>query len=181
MIKSYRYKCRECGREVSILSKGLCPYCRSKELPKKERKPIRSRVKSKREDDNYSSFFAKHIEILSEKRMSMFSGKSIYMPSTCNICHILPKRRYKSVAKEDLNILYLTHDEHTRFDYLLDTLDFENLRKEFGDIYRLAVMRVEYMSLQGMIKEHGRLLDEFEKHFKKVENGNTEDKAADAP
>lgn len=163
------YKCRECGREVVILSKGLCPYCRSKELPKKERKPIKTKVKVKKEEENYSSFFAKHIEKLEEIKMSMLSGKSIYYPSTCNICHILPKRRYKSVAKEDLNILYLTQEEHTRFDYLLDTLDFDNLKKEFEHIYDLAIIRVEMMSIQGMIKERGKLIEEFEKHF--TQNG----------
>lgn len=169
-MKQRKYKCRNCGKEVVILSKGLCPYCRSKELPKKERKPIKLKVKVKSKEENYSSFFAKHIEILSGSRMSL-SGRSIYEPSTCNICHILPKRKYKSVAKEDLNIIYLTHDEHTRFDYLLDTLDFDNLKKEFWYIYKLTVSRVERMSSQGMIVERGRLIEEFEKHFEDLKNG----------
>lgn len=169
MLNRKLYKCRECGKEVPILSKGLCPYCRSKELPKKEKKPIRCRPKKKNEEDNYSYFFFKHLDMLSQRPVSMLSGLAIHSPSTCNICHILPKRKYKSVAKEDLNILYLTQEEHTRFDYLLDTLDFDRLEKEFKHIFNLSIIRVQIMSLEGKIQERGKLLDKFESYFDKIE------------
>lgn len=73
------------------------------------------------------------------------------------------------MAKEDLNILYLTQEEHTRFDYLLDTLDFDRLEKEFKHIFNLSIIRVQIMSLEGKIQERGKLLDKFESYFDKIE------------
>lgn len=151
------YKCKECGREVVILSKGLCPGCRSRQLPKKQVKPIRARPKKK--EKSYSSFYAECLGILSERRMSDFSGKHIPIPSVCNVCHILPKRRYKSVAEDMDNIIFLTDEEHTRYDYLLDTLDLDTMKKESPLLYFLTLTRFQSLRLSGKVKETGKLFD----------------------
>ena len=164
MVQKRAYVCDRCGREVRIRSKGLCPACRAKELSEnKERKPFLHKTissKKKTKDPELSGFFRLMLDKLNERKMSE-TGRSIPFPTVCNVCHILPKRIYKSVAKERLNILFLTNEEHTRFDYLLDTLDFEGLEKEFGFVWWKAVYRINTMKKNGYIKERGRLIIEF--------------------
>lgn len=163
------YKCERCGREVAIRSKGLCPVCRAKERPTGERKPFLHKTissKKKTKDPELSGFFRLMLEELNEKRMSE-TGRSIPMPTVCNVCHILPKRTYKSVAKERKNIIFLTDTEHTRFDHLMDTLDFDRLEQEFGHVWKRAGEAIFHMERQGMIKERGRLIIEFLNRYEK--------------
>ena len=106
------------------------------------------------------------LDELNERKMSE-TGRSIPFPTVCNVCHILPKRMYKSVAKKRKNIIFLTDTEHTRFDYLLDTLNFDLLESEFGHVWKKAVEAILYMEQQGMIKERGRLIIEFLNRYEK--------------
>lgn len=164
MVQKRTYVCDRCGREVRIRSKGLCPACRAKELNEnKERKPFLHKTvtsKKKTKDPELSGFFRLMLDELNEKRMSE-TGRSIPMPTVCNVCHILPKRIYKSVAKERRNIIFLTDTEHTRFDYLLDTMDFDGLEREFGHVWAKTCRTILDMERQGMINERGRLIIEF--------------------
>lgn len=168
MLKKKLYECHECGAMVVILSKGLCPRCRKKQMPAKKRTPIKSKIKIKPENENYSAFYAECIEELSNYRMSEYSGKPIYNIGTCNICHILPKRIYKSVAKDRRNIIFLTQEEHTRFDYLLDTMDLDKLKIEMPLLYNIVIQRVKLMNDEKSILECGRLKDRIEEEIKKI-------------
>lgn len=163
-IKSY--KCERCGREVKIRSKGLCPSCRAKELSKEKkldriekRSTERKVAKRKVKDPELSGFFRSMLEELSERRTSE-TGASIHYPTVCNVCHILPKRWYKSVAKDRENVIFLTDSEHDLFDSMLDRMDFEGLEEKFGAVWRLAVKRILSMEESGKIKERGRLIIE---------------------
>lgn len=141
---------------VRVRSKGLCPSCRSKEMPKK--------VYRKKKKEGLSDFFGEMIEFLRLSGIS-YTGRSIYEPSVCNICHILPKRIYKSVAKERMNIIFLTEDEHTLFDRYLDCLEFDELERVFGAVWELALRQVKNMYDEGLIKENGRLLSAIEERY----------------
>ena len=83
------------------------------------------------------------------------TGAYIPCPGVSNICHLYPKRKYKSVAEDNDNIIYLTADEHTRFDYLLDTMDFSRLLDEFGNVWLLAARRMR--DLTPRVEEDGKL------------------------
>lgn len=144
--------CERCGRMVTIRSKGLCPACRAKELPPKERAAIR--VKTKPKGKSLAVFFGAHVARLSMIRRSA-TGAYIPCPGVSNICHLYPKRKYKSVAEDNDNIIYLTADEHTRFDYLLDTMDFSRLLDEFGNVWLLAARRMR--DLAPRVEEDGKL------------------------
>lgn len=144
--------CERCGRMVTIRSKGLCPACRAKELPPKERAAIR--VKAKPKGKGIAVFFGAHVARLSMTRRSA-TGAYIPCPGVSNICHLYPKRKYKSVAEDNDNIIYLTADEHTRFDYLLDTMDFSRLLDEFGNVWLLAARRMR--DLAPKVEEDGKL------------------------
>lgn len=137
---------------VTIRSKGLCPACRAKELPPKERAAIR--VKAKPKGKSLAVFFGAHVARLSMTRRSA-TGAYIPCPGVSNICHLYPKRKYKSVAEDNDNIIYLTADEHTRFDYLLDTMDFSRLLDEFGNVWLLAARRMR--DLAPRVEEDGKL------------------------
>lgn len=157
------YKCSECGREVVILSKGMCPLCRSKSVPKKPRAAIKSKPKKKA--TNYSNFYRMCIEELFTLKMSEYSGKAIICPTTCNICHILPKRIYKSVAEDRGNIIFLTDEEHNKFDKFLDSMDLDGLKSEMPGLYSMMMTKVRALLADEKIKERGRLIYAIEKEI----------------
>lgn len=98
--------------------------------------------------------FGAHVARLSMVRRSL-TGMYIPCPGVGNICHLYPKRRYKSVAEDNDNVIYLTIDEHTRFDYLLDTMDFDRLLEEFGDTWLLVAKKMR--DLAPKVEEDGKL------------------------
>ena len=49
----------------------------------------------------------------------------------------------------------MTADEHTRFDYLLDTMDFDRLLEEFGDTWLLVAKKMK--DLAPKVEEDGKL------------------------
>ena len=152
-MKRKLYKCERCGREVPVRSKGLCPACRSKETGGIKKKPMLA----SRKNPGLPDFFKMMIEKLSETCMSC-TGKPIPNPSSLNICHILPKRKYSSVATEGENIIFLTAEEHERFDYLLDSFQFDALDSELSVAWGRAVRQVIEMEKEGKIKERGKLI-----------------------
>ena len=85
-----------------------------------------------------------------------------------NICHLYPKRKYKSVAEDNDNIIYLTADEHTRFDYLLDTMDFSRLLDEFINVWLLAARRMR--DLAPRVEEDGKLKPDYYHGQKKTKH-----------
>lgn len=147
------YPCKACGKLVTLRSHGLCPSCRAKVLGAKGRKPLASHKKT----TGLPGFFDAMLWKLRESGMS-YTGRPIAFPTVANVCHILPKRAYKSVAEDEDNIVFLTHGEHTRFDHLVDTLDFAALEKEFPFVWQRAVRQVLGMYRDGKIKETGKIL-----------------------
>lgn len=106
------------------------------------------------------------LEKLEDSRIS-YTGKPIHFPTVCNVCHILPKRFYKSVATEEQNIIFLSDSEHTRFDHLLDCLEFDKLEQEFPGVWKIALDRIKTMMKENKIKECGKLMLEIQdKYFK---------------
>lgn len=156
MIARRMIPCERCGKPVAVRSKGLCPACRRMELreagSQRERKPIKATRKAK--DTDLSWFYGRHIQRLREIGMSL-TGRRIINPTVSNICHLYPKRRYVSVAMDDRNVVYLTAGEHTRLDYLLDTMDFDRLSAEFGKAW--DIMSGMMVSLAPEVIENGKL------------------------
>lgn len=118
-----------------------------------EKKAVQSTIR-----DEYFEWHIKHCKSSEE------SGKPINDPARTNICHLWPKRTYKSVQGDLDNCIYLTWEEHTRFDYLLDIFDFETLEKEYK-CWSKVVKRME--NLLPKIEENGKLRYRFEEYLKK--------------
>ena len=168
--------CKTCGVPVTIRSKGECPPCRAKTLSvlkegsgggasKFFSKPnIGRKTKRKPKISTPSTrpqFFKKHLEIISTDKMHSEESGNRLEGGKVNICHILPKRKsggFPSLAECDLNIVYLTWQEHSRFDKLLDERRWDDLQREFPNTWGIVMGRLE--RLLGMCDERNKLFFE---------------------
>ena len=104
------------NKDSEFFGKRVCPYHASQFNKKSEISDKTKRTRSIRAEirKDYLEFFKKHIEIASKKRSDESNVKlkgNIY-----EVCHILSKSLSPEVATNDLNILYLSADEHSKFD-----------------------------------------------------------------
>lgn len=168
ILKSKNKKCIECGREDQPwFSKKRCKSCASKSYGKI--KPVtKKHVKEKKEQSSIRDVYFEALIPLCKK--SDESNTFIYNATRANVAHILPKRTYKSVQANLDNHIFLTIDEHTRFDYLLDTLNFEQLEKEFKNSWQKVLFRVK--KLLPLTHENGKLKIKFEEYLKIKQNEN---------
>jgi hypothetical protein len=143
------------------LKKSMWNNTKSKLKSLKPIKKLTQKTKEryKEESDIRSKYFKYHIE---RCQRSEESGLPIIEPTRANICHIFPKRRYKSVQAEFDNCVYLTFTEHQRFDQLLDKVDFATLEDEF-ECWDLVVARVE--KIMHKVKEDGKLILAFREYI----------------
>jgi hypothetical protein len=154
MIQRKKKICKICNQEEYLFSKGRCKMCASKDytIPKIS---VKQKKEKKIQTDIRDIYFSYHIE---KCKKSEESGKPIYEPNRSNICHILPKRIYKSVQGHFDNYIYLTLEEHSRFDKLLDEMDFDTLKKEFPSAIILLYLR--FKKLIPFVKEtEGKLFN----------------------
>ena len=104
------------NKDSEFFGKKVCPYHASQFNKKSEISDKTKRTKRIRAEirKDYPEFFKKHIEIASKKRSDESNVKlkgNIY-----EVCHILSKSLSPEVATNDLNILYLSAEEHSKFD-----------------------------------------------------------------
>lgn len=150
------YPCKQCGKEVSIRSKGLCKTCRYKQRQEEGTLPIHNTTIRKKSPKSFQNkvnergclqgFYLIQLSRLSRFPRSEESNKIIHAPSVSNICHILPKRKtggFPSVQCNIDNVVFLTLQEHSRFDQLLDQLEFDKLEEEFPHIWEKVCKRAE--------------------------------------
>ena len=104
------------NKDSEFFGKRVCPYHASQFNKKSEISDKTKRTRSIRAEirKDYPDFFKKHIWITSKKRSDESNVKlkgNIY-----EVCHILSKSLSPEVATNDLNILYLSAEEHSKFD-----------------------------------------------------------------
>ena len=104
------------NKDSEFYGKKVCQYHASlyNKKPPISSKTIKTNNNRKLQRKDYPEFFKKHIEIASKKRSDESNVKlkgNIY-----EVCHILSKSLSPEVATNDLNILYLSADEHSKFD-----------------------------------------------------------------
>lgn len=139
MITRKKKVCNLCGNFDYIFSKGACKFCASKNY-----KSLSTKIKPKKNKMDLDNFFIQKIEQLLKLGKSEESGKAIFSPTRANICHILDKSRHPSVAYHPQNYVFLTVDEHSRFDQLLFAHRFEDLKKEFPNSWGKVLERLSY-------------------------------------
>lgn len=155
-------KCIECGREdLPHFSKKRCIYCAKKSYTNKKTSYI------KEVNEELDSYFENKMLLANKNPYSFESGKKIYNVSRKNICHLLPKRTYKSVSTHIDNFVLLTYEEHTRFDNLLDKFRFVELADEFPRTFN---------KLKIFVKENEKIILENKKLKLEIIKCLTEDK-----
>lgn len=165
MLKAKNKKCIECGREdMPWFSKKRCKFCASKSYAKPKSITSKHSSAKKQQSEKRNVYFETLIPLC---KRSEESSTPIYEASRMNVCHLFPKRIYKSVQDNLLNHVFLTADEHTKFDRLLDTMNFEELEKEFPNCWSSVVVP-RMKSLIPFITEQKNLKIKFEQyvHYK---------------
>ncbi len=161
MIKRVNKKCTECGREDQPwFSKKRCKRCASKSYNRPKKITEKAAKKKKIQSSIRDIYFETLIPLC---KRSEESGTPIYDANRVNICHLFPKRTYKSVQANLDNHIFLTADEHTRFDQLLDTLQFDKLEEEFPNAWQIVIKRVK--KLLPFVEENKKLKIKFEKYL----------------
>ena len=104
------------NKDSEFFGKRVCPYHASQFNKKSEISDKTKRTRSIRAEirKDYPEFFKKHIEIASKKRSDESNVK--LKGNVYEVCHILSKSLSPEVATNDLNILYLSAEEHSKFD-----------------------------------------------------------------
>ena len=149
--------CTGCGRSVlSFWKKGLCKFCASKAHKKLSSKPSKNKAEIKDEMEEYFSY---HI---GKCLKSENSNEIIYSPNRSNICHIFPKSKYKSVRSLKENCVYLSLDEHTLFDSLLDRGKVEEIKEKFSAQF-LEVLRERINKILPLVEESGGVKETLKK------------------
>ena len=164
MIQQKKKICKNCQTEQYIFSKGRCQKCATIE----DSKPLKrcSTIKKQTEKNKLyrksqstirDVYFSYHIL---NCRSSEHSGSIIFFPTRCNIAHLFDKARHPSVQGNLINCLYLTLDEHTRFDQLLYSNEFDKLEEEFPNAWASAKGRMKL--LLPAVKEETKFKNKFE-------------------
>ena len=149
--------CTGCGKSVlSFWKKGLCKFCASKTHKKLSSKPSKYKAEIKDEMEEYFSY---HI---GKCLKSENSNEIIYSPNRSNICHIFPKSKYKSVRSLKENCVYLSLEEHTFFDSLLDRGNVEEIKEKFSAQF-LEVLRERIKNILPLVEESGRVKETLKK------------------
>lgn len=101
--------------------------------------------KRKKDRSGYKEFFERHVFIIKTNRESCRECGVRLKGNVREVCHILPKQYFKSIATDDDNIIYLCEEHHNEF----DNSSNENVKKM--KIYPLIQM--SFKNLEGRIKE----------------------------
>ncbi len=174
MIQQKKKICKICQTEQFIFSKGRCRQCTIIENSKGAMKVVRKYI-TKQTDKNKlhrksqsairNSYFEFHIDLC---KVSEESGVSITAPTRANICHLFDKSRHPSLQGCLDNYVYLTLDEHTRFDKLLYDHEFKKLEVEYPNIWPEVVNRME--NLLELCEEHTKFKIKFEEYLAQSKN-----------
>ena len=154
-------KCIECGKEDQPwFSKKRCKWCASKSYNNPKKISEKSAIKKQTQSNIRNIYFETLIPLC---KRSEESGTPIYEANRVNICHIFCKRTYKSVQANLDNHVFLTSDEHARFDQLLDTFKFDKLEEEFPNAWKIVLERVK--KLLPFVEENKKLKIKFEEYL----------------
>lgn len=143
--------CKSCSKETYIFSKGECLNC------------SRKRYVSKRSEDRKErrQFFKVGV---GKSDYCVETGAYIQSLSSGNLCHILPKRSYKSVETDVNNIIILTLEQHHKLDRYLDSIDLQGLKENMPKSYEF--IKSKFADLKEKVTEtSGKLYNEMVKEF----------------
>ena len=155
-MKQKLKKCARCGLDKYIWSNGKCQGCSNMaaKAPKMASKPLspskglrtsKKVIEARREGrKGYGEFYMKHVDIIKHERRCCSECGSKLQGDVSEVAHLLPKgtKNYKSIATEDLNVIYLCSwlgpkNCHQKF----DESSIEDVKSM--EIYEIVVSRVK--------------------------------------
>jgi hypothetical protein len=168
MVQQKKKICKNCQTEQYIFSKNRCQRCATIEDSKPlkrgctiKQQTEKNKLYRKSQSTIRDVFFEYHIANCAS---SEHSGTIIFFPTRANCCHIFDKARHPSVQGNLINCVYLTLDEHTRFDQLLYTHQFDKLEDEFPNAWASAIGRMRLLLPE--VKEETKFKNKFEEWAK---------------
>ena len=120
-MRSYPCEMEGCSNVVSLRSrikhggykgKKVCPHCYAKLNPISKKTP-KNTVKRKDERKDFPLYYQYHIPRVTKCENC---EAVIFSPNTSNICHIIPKGKFKSVGSHLDNYLYMCLSCHSEYD-----------------------------------------------------------------
>ena len=170
------YPCKECGKEVPIRSKGLCPVCREKQRRDAGEETMSTRTHSitkmtpkrqKKLTDKkkvLDPFFAYHIEQIKKTPYCRNCGDSL-IGIRSEVAHVLPKR-------ETMNPEVMNNLDNAM--YLCSQVSNNNCHKQFDDnqaseiIYNMQVWEEavsKYVKLKPFIVNQNKITKTFDNYL----------------
>lgn len=176
-MKSKLYPCKQCGTEVKIRSKGLCPFCRNLQKGTLVKRYIAKRQSTKIKEQRKTryarleKFFNYHLANISKRPFCENCGCRL-QGNIANIAHILPKRNTANpeVMDELDNCLYLcaaVNGEtgcHDKFDRIQGS----------SKVYLMKCWKTAYERfklLQPLLVKYNKYVLVFEEWEKEIKNG----------
>lgn len=162
-MKAKPLPCQLCGRESSFRStikkgenkgKKVCAGCKISNdgnsfsnTTSGKLKPMTDKAKAKHKERSArrGPYFDHHMQRVTH---SMENGHPIREPGRVNICHLFDKGRHPSLEAHLENFVYLTWEEHTKFDTYLYTHKFTNIEEEFPNSWETSCIRLAALALQ---------------------------------
>lgn len=107
-------------------------------------------------------YFDYHINLC---KASEESGVRIPYPTRANICHLFDKARHPSLQGNLDNCIYLTLDEHTLFDRLLYSHEFDKLELNFPNSWNNTCEKLK--SLLSLCSDNTKFSTKVEEYLTK--------------
>lgn len=159
MLKRKLKECKGCGRKKPIWKDEKCvDCCKPTYGGLKSTTPLKKGKTGKSKE--VVDFF---------KKQTTGSGRSVesgtYIPNlgAVNIAHLLPKTDFPKFATDPNNVVILTWQEHTRFDELLGRHEFDKIREEMPNTWKILQERFIDMNLK--IESPNKLSRALEKYI----------------
>ena len=170
MLKRKLKECKSCGLDKVIWKEGKCADCCKPSFKPLKNNPfpikaMKSQLKKTRKSNKGNKKFFEEVHAqFQDSPVSFESGKNLGELGTVNMAHLYPKEIYKSLSHDLENIILLTWEEHTRFDDLLFSHQFDKLELEFKSWGKI---RDKMTILLTKCKEEGKLKQAFIKYIGK--------------
>lgn len=98
---------------------------------------------------SYKDFFTKHVNKIKKEKIVCAECKTRLKGTVREVAHVLPKSYFKSIAKNDKNIIYLCEKHHTEFDnrsndFIKTMKIFPLIAKKFKELLEEITETINY-------------------------------------
>lgn len=111
-------------------------------------------MKDSDSSETLSEFFKRHVEKIKKEKIKCQECNTRLKGNVSEVCHILPKQYFKSISKDDENIIYLCglfseEDCHYKFDNLSNK-EFKKMgvynyvSKKFENLLNILTEEINY-------------------------------------